>query len=471
MDLLRVGRSPFALAALLVALLMPATASAQSFEQLIENLLGRQREEPSAPTEPLPPTGSEVFPSDPDLNPVELGPRPYTPPKIDPPIVEPPKPAQGGASGAGAASGGGEAAAGGGATTGGGTTTGGGATSAAAPATATPEQPAEAPAQLPIATETQDAPLLTPDGERTRESLQVAEVNAVTFSQEALAVRGANPLVLKTQVLLDRAGASPGAIDGYAGGNLSKAIAAVEMALSLVADGELDAEVWEALRGDSSGDVLVQYTITEQDLGYPFTPDIPDDYSQAARLQSLAFSGPAEMLAERFHIDERLLRALNPGADFAAAGTTIWITSVEAQPVRGQAARIIADKTRKQLRAYDGQNRLIVAYPAMIGSSDNPSPFGEHRVEAVTSNPVFYYEPGSLASAGDSTTLTLAPGPNNPLGTTWIELSAPACGIHGTPLPTKVTKIAARGCVRLTNWDVEELAELVAPGVTVSFVD
>jgi lipoprotein-anchoring transpeptidase ErfK/SrfK len=299
----------------------------------------------------------------------------------------------------------------------------------------------------------------------------VAEVNAATFSEEALAAAGANPLILKAQVLLDRAGASPGVIDSIAGGNVSNAVAAVETVLKLAVDGKLDSEIWEALRGDRAGDVLVEYTISDQDLAYPFSAAIPDDYAAQARMPSLGYTSAEEMFAERFHMDERLLKALNPSADFRRAGATIWVTSVDAQPVSGKIAAIIADKTRRQVRAYDAQNRLIVAYPATIGSSENPSPSGEHSVGSVAPNPVYYYDPANFVQGNNTEKLTLPPGPNNPVGSTWIDLTEPGYGIHGTPDPSKIGKTASHGCVRLTNWDAEELASMVEPGVVVTFVE
>ena len=52
-----------------------------------------------------------------------------------------------------------------------------------------------------------------------------------------------------------------------------------------------------------------------------------------------------------------------------------------------------------------------------------------------------------------------------------INLSAEGYGIHGTPFPGKVSKARSHGCVRLTNWDAERLAERVAKGTQVAFVD
>jgi len=47
----------------------------------------------------------------------------------------------------------------------------------------------------------------------------------------------------------------------------------------------------------------------------------------------------------------------------------------------------------------------------------------------------------------------------------WISLSKPHYGIHGTPEPSKIGKTQSHGCIRLTNWDAQALAQAVAPGV------
>ncbi|WP_274533925.1 L,D-transpeptidase [Ensifer sp. LC163] len=43
--------------------------------------------------------------------------------------------------------------------------------------------------------------------------------------------------------------------------------------------------------------------------------------------------------------------------------------------------------------------------------------------------------------------------------------------IHGTPEPALIDQVGSHGCVRLANWDVEELAATVKPRVSVEFVD
>jgi lipoprotein-anchoring transpeptidase ErfK/SrfK len=415
-----------------------AVAQTQDFEALVEDALRRTAPAQGAPPATAVPPRIGVNPAEPppgappspnfQAAPAEAGPRPYTPPRN----------ARAPAEAAPA-----------------------GQTAAPAPAEAAPAPDAAEPA----------AAAAAPATERNLASLKVEEVNGAVFAEGAKALRGASPLVLKAQVLLDRAGASPGVIDAYFGSNVAKAIAAVETVLDLPVDGQLDPEVWGALGGDRAASVLIRYTITEEDASYPFLRGIPSDYAEQARLPALGYTSPEEMFAERFHMDLELLTALNSGADFRRPGSSIWVAAIEGQPVTGKISRIEADKARRQVRAYDSEDRLVVAYPATIGSPDNPSPSGTHAVQGVAPNPVYYYNPRNFVQAGNTEELQLPPGPNSPVGTIWIDLSEPSYGIHGTPEPSKIDKTASHGCVRLTNWDAEELATLVEPGVTVEFVE
>jgi lipoprotein-anchoring transpeptidase ErfK/SrfK len=300
--------------------------------------------------------------------------------------------------------------------------------------------------------------------------LSPAAVNGAVFDGTPLPEEGRSAIVLKVQVLLDRAGLSPGVIDGVMGGNVGKAITAAEFITGLPQDGVLDAEVWAVLQPLDGRPVLGAYRITAEDLSGPFIPDLPTDYAALAKMPSSAYRTPAEMFAERFHMDEELLRLLNPGVDFAVAGVEIVVAD-PGPPKEGVAVTtLIADKGRKQLLGYDAANRLVVSYPATIGSAENPSPSGTHLVNAIAPRAAYYYRPDVNFQQGNNTgRLTIPPGPNNPVGTTWIDLTEPTYGIHGTPEPSLIDKTASHGCVRLTNWDVQELSALVAKGVPVEF--
>ena len=170
-------------------------------------------------------------------------------------------------------------------------------------------------------------------------------------------------------------------------------------------------------------------------------------------------------------MDIDLFTALNSGASYSA-GSSIVVADISGGEPEGKARRIEADKSKAQLRAYDAEDRLLVAYPATIGSAENPSPSGTHEVRAIAADPIYYYRPGENFQQGDNTEpLDIPPGPNNPVGTVWIDLSEEGYGIHGTPEPAAIDKTASHGCVRLTNWDAEELAGLVEAGVMVEFLE
>jgi lipoprotein-anchoring transpeptidase ErfK/SrfK len=86
-------------------------------------------------------------------------------------------------------------------------------------------------------------------------------------------------------------------------------------------------------------------------------------------------------------------------------------------------------------------------------------------VTGVSRLPHFNYNPKLFwdAEPGEGKA-RIAPGPNNPVGVVWIDLSKPHYGIHGTPEPSAIGKTQSHGCIRLTNWSADELASMVASG-------
>ncbi|AKH99813.1 hypothetical protein IMCC20628_01096 [Hoeflea sp. IMCC20628] len=276
--------------------------------------------------------------------------------------------------------------------------------------------------------------------------------------------------VASLQVYLDRNGVSPGVIDGRMGSNVTKALDAWYEETGERID-PADTDLIVSRLAASGGLAFSTYTITAEDAAGPFLASIPSDYAEKAQLDRLSFTSTVEMLAERFHMDEDYLKALNPGVDFTLPGVQIKVVGIGVEK-SGVVTRIVADKARKQVRAYDASGKLVSAYPATIGSSDTPSPSGEVTVERVARNPGYTYNPKiNFTQGSNDKILQVPPGPNGPVGTIWIALSKPTYGIHGTPEPSKIGKTASHGCVRLTNWDAAELAGMVAPGVSVSFID
>jgi lipoprotein-anchoring transpeptidase ErfK/SrfK len=281
---------------------------------------------------------------------------------------------------------------------------------------------------------------------------------------------GSREEVAALQILLDRKGASSGVIDGRFGSNVDKALAAYR---DITGENlhSTDADKIKADLAATGGDAFMTYTVTAEDAAGPFIASVPADYGAKAKLERLSYTSVSEMLAERFHMDEAYLKSLNPGAVFGRPGTMIKVANVGSAATT-PVARIEANKATKQVRAFDASGKLVVAYPATIGSEDTPSPSGTHAVARVAFDPDYTYNPDLNFRQGDNNKiLKIPPGPNGPVGSIWIALDKPTYGIHGTPDPSKIGKTESHGCVRLTNWDAAELAKLVKPGVPVEFYD
>lgn len=280
---------------------------------------------------------------------------------------------------------------------------------------------------------------------------------------------GQSGLTVVLQVLLDRAGISPGIIDGYKGAMSESALRGFEAREGFTVDGLLDAEVWSALGGDTAPTVMMQYTLTDEDVS-DLTDAIPDNVAEKAKMDKLGYLRVSERLAERFHMDEDFLKALNSEAAFAA-GETITVTDV-GEKMEGEVARIEISKSQRRAIAFAQDGTMISNYPVAIGSEQTPSPSGSVTVEAVAMDPTYTYNPDvNFVADGVTETLILPAGPNGPIGTVWIDLSKPTYGLHGTDTPASLFTAVSHGCVRFSNWDVEELAYMVKPGVEVTFLE
>ncbi|EPR16473.1 peptidoglycan-binding protein [Sphingobium indicum IP26] len=297
--------------------------------------------------------------------------------------------------------------------------------------------------------------------------------------------------VLQAQVALDRAGFSPGVLDGKEGMSFTTALKGFQEAKGLPTTGRYDEATARALLGDRPQPATWLVTIPAGFAKGPFFA-VPKDLNDQAKLPALGYRNLLEKLAERFHTRPEVLAALNAPDTKVGAGATIRVPAIANQPVariegdeRGwgetlaslgvakdqpQADHIVVDKSGGVLRAYDAQNRLIAQFPATMGSQHDPLPIGTWEIKGLSRNPDFHYNPDLFwdASSTDEKAV-LKPGPNGPVGVVWIDLSKPHYGIHGTPEPQTIGRTESHGCIRLTNWDAARLAQMVQSGVKAVF--
>ena len=306
----------------------------------------------------------------------------------------------------------------------------------------------------------------------TAAGLDAAAINNAEFRSKPAAEDKADAAVVKAQVLLDRAHFSPGEIDGKLGENAQKALKAFAEAKGLPSDKPLTPEIWTMLTGTSQDPAIAEYKISDSDVKGPFLEKLPAKMDDMKDLKALSYTSPREAIAEKFHMSEELLAALNPGKKFDRAGETIFVANVLNKPPKLTIGRIEVDKSRQTVKAFDPSGTLIAFFPATVGSEEKPTPSGTLKVVSADANPNYRYNPDyKFKGVKSKEAFTIKPGPNNPVGSYWIGLSAEGYGIHGTPNPSKVSKAESHGCVRLTNWDASLLGKNIKKKTPVVFVD
>lgn len=117
--------------------------------------------------------------------------------------------------------------------------------------------------------------------------------------------------------------------------------------------------------------------------------------------------------------------------------------------------------------------QLVARYPVGLGRPSWPTPIGSFQVLFREPHPTWNVPPSiqeELRRSGRVVVDKVPPGPRNPLGQYWIQLSAPGYGMHGTPFAASVGRFVSHGCIRLGREDIRDLFGQVREGTTVAIV-
>lgn len=273
------------------------------------------------------------------------------------------------------------------------------------------------------------------------------------------------------QVALERLHFSCGFIDGDQGMRTQRMLRAFQTSRGLPVTGVLDQPTRDAI--GEPGEPFQNYIITEKDVA-SIMPK-PDSWIAKSKAPRLGYNDIWEMLAEKFHCTRSYLKMLNPGHTDLLAGTEIIGPKVfPAAPIpKAASLRIYLGETT--IEALDASGNIIAFFPCSIAKDKEKRPHGLLTVKVVDPNPDYTFDPALFVDAAKAENIThkmmIPPGPRNPVGTTWVGLSLPGYGIHGTPDPESISRTQSHGCFRLANWNAEKVIKMVKVGTPVDVQD
>jgi L,D-transpeptidase ErfK/SrfK len=115
-------------------------------------------------------------------------------------------------------------------------------------------------------------------------------------------------------------------------------------------------------------------------------------------------------------------------------------------------------------------SRYVKTYPLGTGRQGFKTPTGSYHITFKTRDPVWKV-PEVSRKENPELPRYVYPGPDNPLGGFWLQLSIGTYGIHGTNKPYGIGRSVSQGCIRLYPEDIKDLYSYVRPGTAVKIIN
>ncbi len=286
--------------------------------------------------------------------------------------------------------------------------------------------------------------------------------------------------VVKLQICLARRGFSCNAIDGELGRKTKVALATYCAVNGFTEGPRAYRPGWEARAAEilfpGEKDLFITKTVTAEDLAQLVR--IPKEPAEKAKLAAMGYQTVEELFAERGECSVALLHYLNPGLAWPnpPVGASVRLPNPSRYHDRpapkrfpyGRADVLRVSLSRLEITAFDEQGRMIGLFPCSIAAKKSKlPPPGEIQVKTLADKPNYTYTEARAGKNGRIGRYIYPPGPNNPVGASWIGLTLPTYGIHGTPFPEQIGRAESHGCFRLANWNAIKLRSMCEVGTSV----
>lgn len=177
-------------------------------------------------------------------------------------------------------------------------------------------------------------------------------------------------------------------------------------------------------------------------------------------------------LARKYGLGYHEIVAANPGIDafVPGEGKSVSIPTTWILPDMAAYDGIVINLSEMRLYFFSKQSAGIVrTFPIGIGSEGNETPVGVFAIVEKKEKPAWYV-PESIRKEKPELPAVVPPGPNNPLGSHALRLSARSILIHGTNRPYAVGRKASHGCIRMYPEDIPKLFQIVPNGTRVAII-
>ncbi len=314
---------------------------------------------------------------------------------------------------------------------------------------------------------------------------------AVPQPELVLPARGSDD-AMRLQIFLDQKQFGPGIIDAKPGHFTQLAIANYNESLGRAPNDE-------RVLSESRMQVPIPYStaITPTVVDQYVDTTLPRKRALQAERKAMAYRSVGEFMAERYHTSPGLLIELNGASvvNSAKASTALKVPNIEPFLIEGlkhgrsnkqdevlSARHVVVDTEIKQVLIYQlvlpdmgvdelptgpAKPKLIASFPITPGQVKF-IPKGYWNLKNSIELPVWRFDQQMLdTGVRGKESLSIPPGPNNPIGVIWNGLTKSGIGLHGTNNPTTIGRARSAGCIRMANWDAIRFPTLVRPGAVV----